>query len=61
MGFHFLLSIGLNSLQSKRRGGRANRGRWGCGGEGRGADGFGEERLKVQERSEIRFRESPGG
>ena len=54
MGFHFLLPIGLNSLLSKRRGGRENRVGWGgkVGGvEGRGADGFGEERLKVQERS----------
>lgn len=39
MGFHFLLSIGLNSLLSKRRGGRENRAGEGGRGVWRGGEG----------------------
>lgn len=54
LGFHFLRSVGLNSLLSKGRGGREM-------GEGWEQMALGEEKLKVQKRSKIRLRESPRG
>lgn len=46
MGFHFLLSIGLNSLLSKRRGGREN-GVGGGGGKVGGVEGRGGEQMAL--------------